>query len=92
MTGASGFYPSTSDPAELRRAVTEQARAQERNVLTFQQHMTLIQKLESNVLALSTANARLTTKLVRIETRMAVYASLGAGAGAGLVGFLQRFL
>ncbi len=88
--GASGFYPSTSDPVELRRAVTEQARAQERNILTFEQHMKIFDRLEKNLLSLADSNAKLTIKLTRLQTKMAIYASLGAGAGGAVTALVSR--
>ncbi len=83
VTHASGFYPSSSDPNELRRAVTEQARAQERNVLTFKQHMKLIERLEKS-------NSRLMNKLSKIELKMAAFAGAGAMTGGGIVALIQR--
>ncbi len=89
-THASGFYPANSDPSELRRAIVEQARAQERNVLTFRNHMAMMKTLEDNLTRSADSIAKMTTKIVKLETKMAIYAGLGAVAGGGLTTALSR--
>jgi hypothetical protein len=65
--------------------VLEQARAQERNVATFTNHMALIKELDDNLQRASTTILNLTVQLARLETKMALYAGLGAVAGGALV-------
>jgi hypothetical protein len=106
--GLSGMYPRSVEAGELHRALTRQARSQERSLTTLKTHWSEIkrlgdkierlaetdelERLDKIVHSLSQANLELTKKVVVLEARMAIYAGLGAFAGGTIVALVMKFI
>lgn len=95
----SAAFRASSDPAELRPVVVELARAIDHAVAVDKVHWTKINALEEDIKRLDGAIERLGEQFVeilrrleRLETRMAIYAAIGAFAGGSIVALAMKLL
>lgn len=95
----SSAFKTGSDPSELREASVALARALENARAVDKVHWSHIIQLNEDSKRQDTAITKLadgfqllTQRMVRIETKMALYALLGAAIGGGMVAAVMKLL
>lgn len=95
----SSAFRTSSDPSELRDAVVELARGLDNARAVDKVHWEHIKVVSASterqdkaIDKLSDSIQALTNRMVRIETRMALYALIGAAIGGGMVAAVMKLL
>ena len=81
-----------SDPSELRAATIALARAVENARAVDKVHWSEIKRLDAAVEKISGDVLQLLLRINKLETRMAIYAALGAAFGGGMVAAAMKLL
>lgn len=95
----SSAFKASSDPSELRTSLVEVARALDHAVAVDKVHWSQICELQKETVRLDTIIQKMgeqmlamTKKMVELETRVAIYAGVGALVGGGIVGAIMKVI
>jgi hypothetical protein len=88
----SAAFRAGSDPSELRAATIALARAVENARAVDKVHWSEIKRLDTATEKISGDLIQLLLRINKLETRMAIYAAIGAAFGGGMVAVAMKLI